>query len=235
MASTSNYLKNLYLKISNLLKDNQIFVYLLALLLISIPIKNNIISISIILFVLYSLSFLKKKAFVYNQVIVLPIVLFGIMTLSVLWTRDLKLTISGLQKELPLLLLPLTFLFIPKLTKQEVLKAFKIYSYAMVIFAFVFLTRAVIRYITTSQIDVFFYHNLVTFDLNAIYISIFASFAIFYFISQKLKTFEKGFLFLLIAFVFLLSSKSIITIDVVLITIYYIFFPKLSKVFVVLH
>ena len=60
------------------------------------------------------------------------------MTLSVLWTRDLKLTISGLQKELPLLLLPLTFLFIPKLTKQEVLKAFKIYSYAMVIFAFVF-------------------------------------------------------------------------------------------------
>lgn len=229
MASTSNYLKNLYLKISNLLKDNQIFVYLLALLLISIPIKNNFISISIILFVLYSLSFLKKKAFVYNQVIVLPIVLFGIMTLSVLWTRDLKLTISGLQKELPLLLLPLIFLFIPKLTKQDVLKAFKIYSYAMVIFAFVFLTRAVIRYIITSQIDVFFYHNLVTFDLNAIYISIFASFAIFYFISQKLKTFEKGFLFLLIAFVFLLSSKSIITIDVVLITIYYIFFSETKQ------
>ena len=36
-------------------------------------------------------------------------------------------------------------------------------------------------------------------------------------------------MFLLIAFVFLLSSKSIITIDVVLITIYYIFFSETKQ------
>lgn len=152
------------------------------------------------------------------------------MILSLFWTRDFKLSLAGLQKEIIFLFVPIAFLFIPKLSVPQRYKIVGIFSYGMVLYCVFYLAKAVFRYISTSNLEVFFYHELVSLDVNAIYVSVFVSFALFYFIDKKNKTdltrIIIGFLAIMI---FLLSSKSIIFIDFILIIGYYSFFSDVPK------
>jgi O-antigen ligase len=230
MANTYNYLKSAWLKISNLTNHHSVFICLLAAILIAIPLKYIFGSITSILFVAVAFSYISKTKITFSKFLILPIAFFIIMLLSLTWTSDFKLTSSALQKELSFLFMPLAFLFMPKLTKEDFRKAFRIFSFAMVIFALYYFTNAVIRFLETGKKSVFFYHELVTLDLNAIYVSVFASFALFYFITTECKLLiEKIALVLLIILVFLLSSKSIITIDFLLVICYYSFFAKIPN------
>ena len=230
MANTYNYLKSAWLKISNLTNHHSVFICLLAAILIAIPLKYIFGSITSILFVAVAFSYISKTKITFSKFLILPIAFFIIMLLSLTWTSDFKLTSSALQKEVSFLFIPLAFLFMPKLTKEDFRKAFRIFSFAMVIFALYYFTNAVIRFLETGKKSVFFYHELVTLDLNAIYVSVFASFALFYFITTECKLLiEKIALVLLIILVFLLSSKSIITIDFLLVICYYSFFAKIPN------
>ena len=87
-----------------------------------------------------------------------------------------------------------------------------------------------VRYMATGNADVFFYHELAGVGLNAIYLSVLFSLALFEFLSKRHKTITGNIsmLFLLVM-VFLLSSKNIIAIDVILIISYYLFFSGLAK------
>lgn len=152
------------------------------------------------------------------------------MILSLFWTRDFKLSLAGLQKEIIFLFVPIAFLFIPKLSVPQRYKIVGIFSYGMVLYCVFYLAQAVFRYISTGNLDVFFYHELVSLEVNAIYVSVFVSFALFYFIDKKNKSdltrIIIGFLAIMI---FLLSSKSIIFIDFILIICYYSFFSDVPK------
>lgn len=230
MENTYNYLKTACLKISNLTNQSSVFIYLLAAILAAIPLKYIFGSITSILFVAVAFSYISKTKFTFSKFLILPIAFFIIMLLSLTWTSDFKLTSSALQKELSFLFIPLAFLFMPKLTKEDFRKAFRIFSFAMVIFALYYFTNAVIRFLETGNKSVFFYHELVTLDLNAIYVSVFTSFALFYFITTECKLLiEKTALLILIILIFLLSSKSIITIDFLLVICYYSFFAKIPN------
>jgi len=225
MANIYNYLKSASLKISNLSKQPQIFVYLLAIILLSIPLKYIFGSIACILFLLVSFSSFHKIKFTFNKALLLPTMLYLLMVLSLIWTRDFEASVSGLQKEVLFLLIPLAFLFVPNLGKIDTQNIFRFYSFGMVIYALYYIGNALGRYIATQNKAVFFYHELVTLDLNAIYVAVFASFSMFYFISKKeKKPFERASIFLLAVFIFLLSSKSIIFIDFLLIIYFYIYF-----------
>ena len=137
---------------------------------------------------------------------------------------------SGLQKELIFLLVPLAFLVMPKLTLEQRHKIFGIYSYGMVLYCMFYLAKAIFRFISTGDLNVFFYHELVTLDLNAIYVSVFTSFALFYFVDLKNKSnFTRIIIGFLTVMVFLLSSKSIIFIDFILVICYYSFFSDVPK------
>lgn len=230
MTNIYNFLKTASSKTTDFFKNPSVFIYLLAAVLISIPLKNIFVSLTTIAFVIVSFFYIKSTKIVFNKFLVLPIAFYLLMGLSLLWTRDSKLTLGGLQKELPFLFVPIAFLFAPKLTKSDVYKVFKLYSFSMVLYAFYYFINAIIRYSETKNSIVFFYHELVTNELNAIYVSVFASFAVFYFISLGSKTlFEKLALFILSILVFLLSSKSIITIDFIMIICYYSFFAPIPK------
>ncbi|WP_169628008.1 O-antigen ligase family protein [Flavobacterium soli] len=134
---------------------------------------------------------------------------------------------SGLQKEVLFFLIPLAFLLVPNLAKIDTQKIFRYYSFGMVLYALFYFGNAIVRFIQTGNKAVFFYHELVTLDLNAIYVAVFASFAMFYFISRKGKTLlEQISIFILAVFIFLLSSKSIIFIDFLLIIYFYIYFAE---------
>jgi O-antigen ligase len=121
--------------------------------------------------------------------------------------------------------------------KNQVYKLLKYYSYAMVFYAGFFLVRAVIRYIITSDQRVFFYHGdydddfgLVPKLLNAIHVSVFMAIAFFYFLNKEIKSkLDSICASILLGFVFLLSSKNIIIVFVVLIGLHFFYFSKSSN------
>ena len=230
MGHIYNYFRKAFQKISDLIKNPVVFIYLLSAILITIPLKYAFGSISCMLFLAVSFSTIHKIKFSYNKALTLPILFYCLMVLSLLWTRDLKSTLAGLQKEILFLMLPLAFLFIPKLSREAIYKVFRIFSFSMVFYAVYYFIKAIFRYFESGNTTVFFYHELVTKELNAIYVSVFASFALFYFIALKNKALiNRISVFILVVFVFLLSSKNIILIDFLLIAIFYIFFSKVPN------
>lgn len=204
---------------------------LLTLVLITIPTKHLFISIALILYVLFALrNGVKRRGISFQPIFILPMLFYLLMVLSLIWSKAPSLSLSGLQKELPFLLVPLAFMLAPQLSRASLYRILRNYSWFMVAYALVFLIRAVLRYIISKDSSVFFYHNLVTEELNAIYISIFSSLALMYFVAQKTKSTCTNFAFIvLFVFVVMLSSKSIITIDVILIIAYYAFFAAVPK------
>ena len=94
----------------------------------------------------------------------------------------------------------------------------------MVIATIFYLLRAFFRYMKTNDVYYFFYHDLVTLDVNAIYVSLFIAFA---FINLLIKKNKKWFDFicisLLFGFLILLSSKNVIIITLLGVFISFIF------------
>jgi O-antigen ligase len=204
--------------------------YLIALILITLPLKNIFVSIATITFVIVSIFKYKKSKKNIKKEFFLPISLFVLMACSLLWTRNFENSLFGLQKTLPLLVIPVTFFLLPQFSKDAQNKTYKWYSYSMVGFAVFYLLCAIISYISTNTISVFFSNDLVPLDPGAIYMSVFASFALFYFTQIPIKNnLEKTALTILTIFIFLLSSKSIITIDFIIIVCYYAFFAKINR------
>lgn len=230
MANIYNYFKKASLKISNLAKEPLTFTYLLAVILLAIPLKYIFGSIASIVFLVACCATLGRAKFTFNKALLLPILFYGIMLLSLFWTKDQPASISGLQKELLFLSMPLCFLFIPILSKIDNQKVFRIFSFGMAGYAVYYFSKAAFAYLQTGNKNVFFYHELVTLDLNAIYVSVFASFGLFYFIAiHKRTTIENTAVLILSVFIFLLSSKSIIFIDLLLVICFYTFFSDTQK------
>lgn len=203
---------------------------LLCLSLIVLPLKNIFVSIALILFTVISLPSFKKENFKNSKKLYIPILFFFLMLASLLWTINFESSLFGIQKQLPFLVIPLTFLFLPKLSKQSLDLVFKTYSFSMVLFSLYYLILAIFRYIESQNTNFFFNKELVPIDPGAIYMSVFASFALFYFIQiKKRSNLENIGLNVLIIFVFLLSSKSIISIDFLIIVCYYAFFTDIPK------
>ncbi|WP_294733594.1 O-antigen ligase family protein [uncultured Flavobacterium sp.] len=151
------------------------------------------------------------------------------MIVSLSWTTDVKTTLNALSREAPLLFIPIVFCFNQQLSRKVVGKILTNYSLGIILFAIILLGRAIYRYNIDGNTDVFFYHELATDAINAIYLSVLVSMALMYFVCKKQKTFG-GYimLFFLLVFLFLLSSKVIIITNVVLIAMYYIFYSGMT-------
>ena len=77
--------------------------------------------------------------------------------------------------------------------------------------------------------DVFFYHELVTKEVNAIHVSVYVAIAFFYFFTKPIKKLlDLLILVILFTMVLLLSSKNIIVVFVALMVVYHLFYSKLS-------
>lgn len=237
MNNIYSFLKNVYFKKNNSNVVSQTLIFAFALVLICIPLPVIFGSISSMLFILLFLFLERKKMFNSSFALFLPISLFFLMMISLLWSIDFAETKNSFQKEILLLLFPIVFLFYKKYNKQQLYKSIEIYSFFMVVFAVFKLVLAVYNYMQTKNINVFFYHELVSLDLNAIYVATFSSFALFYFLQlSKKNNLHQFCIAILTLFVFLLSSKSIIFIDVILIVYFYARFaiiPKSVKFFTI--
>jgi len=206
------------------------FIFFISAVLITLPLGYAYNSIAIVLFVLYSLLSAKKENISINTMLLLPLLFFGLMVLSLAWSIDFRSTLKALSKEASLLFIPLAFCFNRRYIKMGVCSVLKNFSIAMCLFGFVFLGRAIIRFSETGNPDVFFYHELATPEINAIYLSAIFSLPLFYFLTLKTKSFwDYGALVFLTAFIFMLSSKTVIITNVFLAGIYFIFYSGLSK------
>ena len=166
----------MYNKLKNNILKKDILLYLLSGVLITLPLKYGYGTLSIVLFLVFCLLNYKKTKPLYSIALLLPIVFYLFMVLSLLWTVDIKLTMGGLKKEIFFLLFPLAFIFVDDLKHLNLNKLLKIYTYGIVIYILFTLTNAFIRYVQTNNFEVFFYHELVTIEVNAIYVSVFVSF-----------------------------------------------------------
>lgn len=224
-----NFLTTSFQEIKQHAKEDYTFLALLGLLC-TIPLSYAINNVFLIAFLVSLLIGFKKTGFALNKSLILPILLYGIMVLSLFWTIDSSLTKPALSKELALLLIPLGFLFWKENTPQKTNLLLKYYSYTMVLYVVYYLIKALIRFLYNGSTDVFFYHELVTKDVNAIHVSVYVAIAFFYFAQAALKPIYKNAILLLLAvFIILLSSKNIVLVFGFLTIVYYFFYTKAAN------
>ncbi len=215
------YLKNAFQKIKSETKQNPTFLVLIFVL-ISIPLGYAVNGIAVGLFVFITLITLKKSNCRIDKNLIFPIVLYFLMVASIIWSHDGNATLKALSKTLPLLLLPLFFMISPKFSNLQKQKIISYYSYGMLLFTLYYLVKAGIRFAISHNADVFFYHELVTEDVNAIHVSLFMAVAGIYFITKFQKSnLDKIAIVIIIVFLVLLSSKNISIVFFGLIAIYY--------------
>ena len=230
MNSTIKFFEKKALKNKEIFKMTKDSFILLSIVLSTLPLQNIFVSLATILFLVFSILNIKNKQKNFSKELFIPVFLFFVMALSLLWSVDFKSSLSGLQKSLSFLVFPLCFFILPKITKESLNKIFIIFSFSMTLYALFYLGNAFIGFLQTNDSSLFFYNNLVPIDPGAVYMSVFASFALFYFIQiNHKKVFDKIALPILTIFLFLLSSKSIITVDFIIIICYYAFFAEIPS------
>lgn len=229
MANIYNSLKNVFQDLKKENSTNTAFIPII-LVLLSIPLAYALNSIALgILIIAIAFSY-KKEQFSFQRNLIYPLALYLLMALSFTWSIDKDSTLKALSKELALLIIPLAFLFMKNFTVEQKQKIIKFYSYGIFLFVIFYYLKATIRFAITGDTGVFFYHELVTKDVNAIHVSIYLAIAFFYFLRQKSKSIiEYIALPSIFAMIFLLSSKNIIVVFVMLLVIYTIFYVKVSK------
>lgn len=227
MEPTYNYLKNVFPDLKQESKKHPAFLFVI-LALLAIPLNYAFISIALALLVLVTLICAKKSNFKPDAALLLPVTLFGLMALSLVWTVDMDRSVRALQKGLPLLLIPLCFMALPRFDAGQKQKIIGFYSLGMIAYTLFWLGKAAVRFVLTGDSGVFFYHELVVEDVNAIHVSVYVSIAAFHFLTKKAKTvWDKAAIALLTLFLVLLSSKNIMVIFALLAAVFY--FRNASK------
>ena len=229
MMNIYNFSKNVFQDIKLENKNNPVFVFII-LALLTIPLAMILSSISLGFLVVATAIYFKKSNFKFDNNLVLPIILYFLMLLSITWTVDFDRTSTALLKQIPLLIIPVCFMVFQSFTENQKQKIIQYYSYGIVLFAIFYLIRAIIRFVLTHDTSVFFYHELVSKEVNAIHVSVYVAIAFFYFFTKPLKkTLDFIVLTILLLLVFLLSSKNITVVFIGLMIVYHLFYSKLSK------
>ena len=216
---------------NKLIQSNQKLIGLsITLLLASLPLPFAFINIAFGLLVLAVILNYKQLHFKFSYALLIPVVYYFLCVGSLSWTIEAKETSKYLSKGLFFLALPILFSFLPKLKIEKRQAIFNNYSYLMTIATIFYLLRALYRFIKTGESHYFFYHDLVTLEVNAIYISLFISFAfINLFIKKNKQWYDFLAVFLLFAFLILLSSKNVIVITLLGIIISFFYNKSILK------
>lgn len=209
---------------------NKILIILTVLILASLPLPFAFINIAFGLFVFAFILNYKQLHFKFSYTLLIPVIYYLLCVASLSWTIEVKETSKYLSKGVFFIALPILFSFLPKLKIEKRQVIFNNYSYLMAIATIFYLLRALYRFIKTGESHYFFYHDLVTLEVNAIYISLFISFAfINLFIKKNKQWYDFLAVFLLFAFLILLSSKNVIVITLLGIIISFFYNKSVLK------
>jgi O-antigen ligase len=226
MENTLPFLNNVWKELKQ--ENNNHFSFIpFLLLLCTIPMSYGVNNVFLGVFLLSVVVKFKSFKFSFHYPLLFVVALFLLMVGSYFWSIDAKATLKAIPKEVGLLLIPLCFMIMKPFTKEQQQKIIKYYSYALVLYVLFYLIKAIVKFLLTGDTIVFFYHELVTKEVNAIHVSVYVSIAFFYFFTKEVKSKIEIFCALLLfLFVFLLSSKNIIIVFIVLMLIDFFFFSK---------
>jgi O-antigen ligase len=229
MANIYNYLSDAFQELKSETKKNPSFPFLI-LALLSIPMPYAVNGISVGIFALITLITCKKANIHFGRSLIYPILLYVLAAASFLWTHDKQATLHAISKLLPLLVMPLCFIVGPKYSLAQKRAVIKYYSFGILLYIGFYLVKALFRFAETHDFSVFFYHEMVTEDVNAIHVSIYVAMAFFYFFTKKDKILaDKLAMILMAIFIILLSSKNIIPVFLLLIVFYEIFYFRATQ------
>lgn len=105
----------------------QIKIILMSLVFMTLPLANNINSISIILLSIYSLIFIKRIKFKKIKQFKYMILYFVIVCTSLLYTKNLDIGFKYIVKFLPFLIFPIIFSIL-KFNRAELVKIFNLFA-----------------------------------------------------------------------------------------------------------
>lgn len=224
-------------KILAYIESEEFLAYLIALILSTLLIGFAPSSIAVGIFIFFS----AKYAIAHKQIpkldikLLLPIIMYLLFLLSLFWTVDVEQTKKGVDRTVVLLLIPVAFSIIPKFTQKSFDLILRIFTEANILFGLFFLISAITRYISSSSLSVFTYHELVSdLELNAIYVSVIFAISLFYLLSTKEKnTIHLVKIIFLSFLIILLSSKTLLFVFV-LGSIVYILWFRLSRIKLIL-
>ena len=179
------------------IKNYNIFEVLLALIL---------------MITIYS-AIVKGFKLEFNTLNILFLGFYILCLCSLFWTNNLETTQEGLIRFLSYLTIPLAFILNNTKIRSNVV--FNAFSKSLVVYGVYALALGVLKALQNKDIGYLFYHKLSNnlSNMNAIYLSVFMSFGIAYFLNKKIKSkFDVSCVIFLSLFLILLSSKTIITI-----------------------
>lgn len=180
---------------------------------------NSIAIFSYAVFFIYNLITSKIKIS-YNRLSFALILFYLFCSSSLIWTENIKNTKEALIRFLPYLILS-TIAFL-NFRNKIILKLFSKY---LVLVCYYCICLGIYKSILYSDITFLFYHKLSgnLGDVNAIYLSVFVSFSISFFLYKSKKTlFDKFGIFSLFLFLILLSSKMILIITIINSSLFFI-------------
>ena len=217
---------NVRKNIIKLFKNDSIAPVLIALILSTLLIGYALSSILIGILTLYSVlsSIYSRKKLELNVQLLLPIILYLFMCTTYFWSVDKALSLKGIGRLLSLIIVPITFVLLPKLKKEDLKFILKVFTNANILLSLFFLVTSFMRYIATRSLNEFTYHRLVSnLDLNAIYVSMYFVISLSYVLFKKNKQ-KRHFLMILffIVMLFLLSSKIVIGISLISLLLFFI-------------
>ncbi|MAY23815.1 MAG: hypothetical protein CMC74_13620 [Flavobacteriaceae bacterium] len=202
--------------INELVQKESTFLVLLTTVLLTLPLPYAFGTAALVLWLAVSLYSLRFHKMEWNNQWWIPILFYAVIVLSLIWSVNFKQSLRGLERQLGFVLLPIAFIAMPKLKKASLLKVFYASSLGMAGYGLVFIIMALFRFLSGNSPEVFFYHELVSpFSLNAIYVSVWVSFALVFLVFKTQRN-KKNILaiFVLGLFLLMLASKIIIAITV---------------------
>ena len=217
------------------LKKYSIQEVLLLLILITLPLPehwNSKALLALLIFVLY--GFYRNFKFDLPQISWFYMLFFSFTALSFFWSLDTSETLKGIISLFPFLLFTIAYYQIFRFISVD--KILKITAFIFLIYVFTWLILAYFRFTESNDFDTFYYHNLTApFGANAIYIAlIFGQLYLFLlydvlFSTNKTKPLELVLTILLFGVQFLLSSKMILTVLILLTLIFFIKYFRLAR------
>jgi len=200
------------------LKKYNLADVLLLLTLITLPLPEHWNSKVLILATLFVLvRFYQEFKISFPKMAWLYLLVFLFSSITYLWSEDKPETLKSIVSLLPFLLFSIGYkqLF----SFKDIDKTIRFSSIVFLLYGLIWLILGYFRFIETTDSETFFYHKLTApFDANAIYIAlifgllyIFLLYAIL-FKKSRVKVLDISLTVLLFGFQFLLSSKMILSI-----------------------
>lgn len=210
------------------LKKYNIADVLLLLTLITLPLPEHWNSKVLLLTTLFVLvRFYQEFKISFPKMGWLYLLIFVFSSISYFWSADKSETLKSIVSLLPFLLFSIGFKQFFSFNNMD--KTIRFSSIVFLLYGLIWLILGYFRFAETQNIETFFYHELTTpFDANAIYIAlIFGLLYIFLlyttlFKESKAKILDISLTVLLFGFQFLLSSKMILSILILITVLFFI-------------